>query len=180
NFPTVTVGPNVFAAAGSQVNLTATASDPDNDPLRISWVKSATSAGSLWLFGWMLNTLFPDATGNPFTFAAPSPARTVTVPYDASVADGRGGGAHGRKFVTVSASPTPGQPPSGTLTVSPTDAAPGSTITVKFPVTDPDSGKGRKNARPVAWDLWVGKKNGTSGTCCLTGTSASVTLNDAE
>ena len=39
-FPTLTMGPDVFAAAGSQVNLTANASDPDNDPLRMSWTRT--------------------------------------------------------------------------------------------------------------------------------------------
>ena len=43
-FPTLSVGPDVFAAAGSQVNLTADASDPDNDPLRMSWTRSYASS----------------------------------------------------------------------------------------------------------------------------------------
>ncbi|MBI3695884.1 MAG: S8 family serine peptidase [Acidobacteria bacterium] len=171
NFPTVTMGPDVFAAAGSQVNLTATASDPDSDTLRMAWAKSV-STGTQWLFGWMLNSLFPNPTGSPVSFTAPSLARTATVPYDASVADGRGGGAHGRDYLTVSPAPSPGQPPSGTLTVSPTDAPAGSTISVNFPATDPEGG-------PVAWDLWVGMQNGASGVCCYTGSSASVTLNNA-
>ena len=41
NFPVLTLEPDVFASAGSQVNLTATASDPDNDPLRMVWVSSS-------------------------------------------------------------------------------------------------------------------------------------------
>src|SRR5881396_1494593 len=114
---------NVFASAGSQVSLTATASDDDpNDTLRMSWAKSSPDTGSLWLFGWMLNSIFPNPTGSSPSFTAPSLARTATVPYDVSVADGRGGGAHGREYVTVSPAQNPGQPPSGTLKVTPTDA----------------------------------------------------------
>ncbi len=170
NFPTLTVGPDIFVSSGSTVNLTATASDADNDPLRLAWVKATPSVGNSWLFGWMLNSVFPNPTGSPFTFTAPSLARTATVPYGASVADGRGGSAQGRTNVTVL--PTnPGLPPSGTLTVSPTDAPPGSTITVNFPATDPDGGQ-------VAWDIWVGMNQAATGTCCFTGSSTSVRLND--
>src|SRR5438094_8149634 len=75
NFPTLTMGSSVFASAGSQVNLSASASDPDNDPLRMAWAKSAGS-GSTWLFGAMLNTLFPNPSGSSVSFTAPSLART--------------------------------------------------------------------------------------------------------
>src|SRR5437667_2594212 len=171
NFPVLSMGPNVSVAAGGQVNLTASVADADNDPLRMVWTKSA-NAGSLWLFGSMLNSLFPNASGSSVSFTAPSPARTALMAYDASVADGRGGGAHGRDYVTVSPSANPGQPPSGTLTVSPTAAPAGSTITVSFPATDPEGG-------PVSWDLWIGQKSGASGSCCFSGSSTTVTLNDA-
>jgi subtilisin family serine protease len=78
NFPTLTVGQDVFAPAGGQVTLTATASDPDNDPLRMAWSKSV-STGTTWLFGWALGTLFPDPFGSSFSFAAPSITRAATV-----------------------------------------------------------------------------------------------------
>ena len=171
NFPTIAIGPDVFASAGSQVNLTATASDPDNDPLRLAWVKSGSSTGSLWLFGWMLNSLFPNPSGNSVSFPAPSLARTALATYDASTADGRGGSDHGRNYVMVSPTQASGDPPSGTLLVSPTDAPAGSTISVTFPATDPDGGT-------VAWDFWIGQKYGASGSCCYTGTTASVQLNN--
>ncbi len=170
NFPVLTVGPDVFASAGSPVNLTASASDLDNDPLRLVWVNSGGS-GSLWLFGSMLGSLFPSPSGSSLSFAAPALARTATISYDASVADGRGGSAHGRDYVTVSPAASPGLPPSGTLTVSPTDAPAGSTITVNFPATDPEGG-------PVAWDLWVGQYVGAGGWCCFTGSSTTVTLSN--
>jgi thermitase len=168
NFPTVTTGPDVFASGGSQVNLTATATDPDNDSLRTAW-SPAASRRTQWLFGWMLSLIFPSLN----TFAAPSIARTATVPYDVSVADGRGGGARANssEYATVLPVLSPGQP-TGSLTVSPTDAPVGSTITVRFPV------KTSKNGQ-VGWDLWIGQQYATSGTCCFTGTSATFTLSTA-
>src|SRR5206468_9432376 len=96
------------------------------------------------------------------SFTAPSIARTATVPYDVSVADGRGGSAQGLTYVTVAPVANPGLPPSGTLTVSPTDAPPGSTLTVSFPTTEPGQ---------VAWDMWLGTKYAVTGVCCFTGSS---------
>jgi subtilisin family serine protease len=46
DFPTVTMGPDAWAAAGATVNLSATASDPDGDALRTSWARSVSTAGS--------------------------------------------------------------------------------------------------------------------------------------
>ena len=172
-FPTLTLGPDVFAAAGSQVNLAANASDPDNDPLRMSWAKSGDT-GSQWLFGSVLNSLFPNASGNSVSFTAPSPARTAMASYEASVADGRGGGAHGRDYVTVSPSPSPGLPPSVTLTVTTTDPLIFPvTASVSFPATDPEGGS-------VSKDLWIGQRNFASGACCYSGSSTtSVQLSGA-
>lgn len=167
NFPVLGMGPDVVASAGSQVTLTATASDPDNDPLRMTW--STASAQSQWLFGWMLSSIFPPSGG--ISFAAPPVARTVTVGYDVSVADGRGGSAQGREYVTVLPAPSLGQPPSGALSVSLTNALAGSTITVNFPVTDPEKSQ-------TGWDLWIGTKYAARGTCCFTGGSTTVTLNN--
>jgi subtilisin family serine protease len=171
NFPTLAMGPDVFAPAGGKVNLTTTVSDADNDPLRVSWTRSAnTGLSSQWLFGWMLNSIFPNLGGTAVSFTAPSLARTVTIPYDAAVADGRGGSAQGRQWVTVLPA-SAGQAPSGTLTVSPTDAPAGSTITVNFPVTASKNGQ-------VGWDLWLNTLNAARGACCFTGNSTTVTLNN--
>ncbi len=168
-FPTLTIGPDVFAPAGSPVNLTANVSDPDSDPLRVAWAKSGSTA-SQWLFGWMSSQLFPNASGSSVSFIAPSPARTAIASYDASVADGRGGGAHGRDYVTVSPAPSPGLPPSVTLTVTTTDPSTFPvTASVSFPATDPEGG-------PVGKDLWIGQSNGGSGACCYTGSTTSVEL----
>jgi subtilisin family serine protease len=170
NFPILAMGPDVLASAGSKVNLTAAVSDPDNDPLRVSWARSAdTGLSSMWLFGWMLNSIFPNLGGSSVSFTAPSLARTAIVPYDAAVADGRGGSAEGREWVTVSPG-SAGKAPSGALTVSPTVAPAGSTITVSFPVTASKNGQ-------VGWDLWLATQNSAHGACCFTGTSTTVTLN---
>ena len=61
----------------------------DNDPLRVSWTRADTGLSSHWLFGWMLNSVFPNVGGSSVSFAAPSLARTAIIEYDASVADGR-------------------------------------------------------------------------------------------
>ncbi len=167
NFPVLTMGPNVVAAAAGQVKLTATASDPDNDPLRMAWSTSSTQ--TQWLLGWMLNAIFPPSGGSAFT--APPVARTATVGYDVSVADGRGGSVQGRQYVTVLPPASSGQPPSGALSVSPTSGPAGSTITVNFPVTDPENSQ-------TGWDLWIGMKYAARGACCFTGGSTTVTLTD--
>ena len=165
-FPVLTMGPNVFASSGSLVSLTATASDPDNDPIRMAWSNMGTQ--SEWLFSWMINSIFPPTGGSSFT--APSLARTTTVPYAVSVADGRGGSAQDRTYVTVAAASKPGAPPSGTLTVSPTDAPVGRALTVSFPTTEPGQ---------VAWDLWAATKFAVTGVCCFTGSSTTVTFTNA-
>jgi len=171
-FPTLTIVPDVFAPAGSPVNLTADVSDPDNDPLRTAWARSGDT-GSQWLFGWMSSQLFPNASGSVVSFIAPSPARAAIVSYDASVADGRGGGAHSRDYVTVSPAPSPGLPPSVTLTVTTTDPSIFPvTAFVSFPATDPEGGQ-------VGKDLWIGQRNGASGGCCYTGPTTSVQLDSA-
>jgi subtilisin family serine protease len=163
NFPTLTMAPDVVASAGSKVNLTAAAVDADNDALRMAWLAIA-SRRSQWLFGWMLSLIFP----NTNAFTAPALARTATVPYDISVSDSRGGGTSGRQYLTVSAGLTPVQP-SGTLTVSPTEAPAGTKITASFAT------RNSKNAQ-TGWDLWIGQKSAAIGTCCFTGTSATFTL----
>ncbi len=173
NFPALSTGADVFASAGSQVSLATTVSDLDNDPLRLVWLKNSPTVAAVWLFGSMLDTLFPNPSGDTVSFPAPTLARTATISYDVSVADGRGGGAHGREYVTVSPAPSPGLPPSGTMTVSPTDAPAGSTITVSFTATDPEG------AGPVMWDLWVSQRGGASGGCCFIGSPTTVTLSNA-
>ena len=163
NFPVVTSVQNVFANAGDTVNLTATASDPDNDPLRMVWGSSAPNTNSLWLLGWMLQGVFPSANGGPVSFQAPALAHSVTAPYAVSVSDGRGGSASSKLYATILPSASPGLPPAGNLTVSPATGPVGTTVSVNFSATDPEGG-------PVAWDLWQSALGGGFGMCCYTGT----------
>jgi subtilisin family serine protease len=169
-FPTLTVGADVTAAAGEQITLSASPSDPDNDQLRNAWAPLPSDA---WLFGIRLSSLFPSPSGNPFTFTAPTLARDATVPYLAAVADGRGGSAQGTTNVTVLQSPLPDQPPAGALSVSPASGPVGTVVTVNFPVTDPEGGL-------VLWDVRTAQRNATSGLCCLSGSSYPLTLNTAS
>lgn len=165
-FPTLTMGPNVFAASGGPVNLTATASDPDGDATRMAW-GNLVSTGSQWLFGYELTQLFP----NTASYTAPSLARTATVPNYAGVADGRGGGASGVSYVTVSSSASPGGAPFGSLSVPATGTV-GIPVVITFNRTDPEGG-------PVYWDLWASGNGGANGICCYSGSSTSVTFGAA-
>jgi subtilisin family serine protease len=171
NFPVVTGVSNVVANAGDTVSLTATASDPDNDPLRMVWSSSVPNQSSLWLMGWMLNTIFPAPTGTSLSFQAPPLARTAMAPYAVSVSDGRGGGVTAQAYATILPTTAAGQPPAGSLTVSPTTGPVGTVVTVNYPVIDPEGGS-------TGWDLWQSGV-GAFGRCCLTGTSFSFPLNSA-
>jgi subtilisin family serine protease len=169
-FPTLTVSPDVTAAAGDLVTLSTSASDPDGDALRTSWARLSPNA---WLFGFELTTLFPSPTGNPFSFTVPSLGRDGFMGYQAAAADGRGGGAVGSAFVVASANPGAGQPPFGTLSVNPSTGSTGTTVTVTYPATDPEGG-------PILWELSAAERNATSGWCCFSSPSVLVTLNDAS
>jgi subtilisin family serine protease len=166
-FPSVTVGPDAFVNAGGTVSFTQTASDPDGDTLRSVVGRGPVSTGSAWLFGYELTQLFPSTV--PFT--APSLARTGAMPYDTSVSDNRGGGASGRNWAVVAPSATPGGSPSGVLTV-PATASVGANVTISFTATDPEGG-------PVAWEVWYSGAGGSSGLCCLLGTSYTRTFSSA-
>jgi Subtilase family/PKD domain len=177
-FPTVAMGPDVFADSGGNVTLGAVASDPDNDPLRMSWARSSEIGMSTqWLFGWMLDSVFPNLDGSSASFTAPSLSRAVTIQYAAAVADGRGGSAHDLQYVTVLPGQNAAQIPTGSLTVSPLDASAGSTITVSFSANASKRGGPPKTGQEGGWDLWLGTSNAAYGYCCFTGESTTVTLN---
>jgi subtilisin family serine protease len=169
-FPSLTVSPSTTASAGSLVTLSASASDPDADPLRTMWMRSPISA---WLLGVELSNLFPSPSGNPFSFTAPALARAGTVPYLAVAADGRGGSAQGVTAVTVSPSAGAGLPPAGTLSVSPTSGPVGTVVTINYPVTDPDGG-------PVLFDVRINQKGSGSAACCFSSSPLTATLNTAS
>ena len=114
-FPSVTVGPDVFTTGGGTIAFSQTSSDPDGDPLRTATGRGAFSPSGGWMVENMARQLFPLTASAPFT--APSLARMVAVPYATSVADGRGGGASARNWAVVSPVASPGGAPSGTLTV---------------------------------------------------------------
>jgi subtilisin family serine protease len=175
-FPSITTGPDFFVSSGNGVSLSENATDPDPGDvtgLRTLWEKSVPTPGwSGWLLSSMESYIFPDVIGSSLSFSAPSLARAALVSYDVSVADNRGGSAHGRQLVTVYPASNPGSPPTGTLSLSATSAPVGSTITVNFPVTDPEG----TNTR---WELTaMGLRSGMS-TCCMSGPSRSIQFSQA-
>ncbi len=174
-FPTLNATGNLTLAAGTTGTLTATASDPDNDPLRIQWLKNNLLSPGNWLMSVVMNQFFPNPGSNTsFSLTAPSFARTATVGYSSAVADGRGGSAQGSGgYVTVLPSFLPGQPPSGTMSVTPTDAPAGSTFTINVPVTDPEG-------KPVLWDFRENYKGGWSSQCCYSTSPLTFSLSTAD
>jgi hypothetical protein len=169
NFPTIAPIANAFVNAGSTVNLTANASDPDNDPLRMAW--SSQNLAQLGLFGYMSNSIFPQANGSAVSFQAPAVSRAAVGTYSVSVADGRGGGDSKAAYATIQPSASAVANLNGSLSVSPTSGPVGTNVTVNFPVTDPLGGA-------VAWDLWQ-SSGGAFGRCCLTGSSYTIPFTTA-
>jgi subtilisin family serine protease len=167
-FPAISPIVNAFANAGSTVSLTAAASDPDNDLLRMEW--ATRSLGQLGLFGYMAEPIFPAPAGNTVSFQAPAVARTVVGTYAVSVADGRGGSHSQIAYATIQPSASAVALLSGSLSVSPASGPVGTNVTVSFPVTGQNG--------PVAWDLWQ-TSGGIVGSCCLTGSSAAIPFNTA-
>lgn len=159
NFPVLGAPVRVVRSAGSLVTLSATASDPDGDTLGYQWGKPL---GRL-LYGVAMNRALPPgnfnpsiAETNPYTFTAPSLAITATSEYKALVNDGRGGSAAATTWVTFQASPTPGQPPAGQITVTPTSGPPGTLVRATYSGSDPEGG-----------DLYWSSISSFQGTCCL-------------
>ena len=142
-FPVLSAPARVVRSAGVPVTLSATASDPDGDTLAYQWGKPLRNL----LYGIAMNRVLPPgnfnpsiAETNPYTFTAPSLALTATSEYKALVNDGRGGSAAASTFVTFLASPTPGQPPVGQITVTPTSGPPGTQVRVTYSGLDPEGG----------------------------------------
>jgi subtilisin family serine protease/uncharacterized protein with FMN-binding domain len=176
NFPTVSGVSNVTASAGTPINMVASASDPDGDPIRMMWARGPFNAvpgsTSLWLLGYMLNSIFPTTAGGSVSFTAPSVGTTAMATYSVGAADGRGGAASAVGYTTIQPSAGANQPPSGTLSVSPTTGPVGTTLAINFPLSDPLHGA-------TAWDVWQTGLGGGFGWCCQTGTSFNLPINQA-
>ena len=170
-FPTISTPEHVARYGGTPVTLSATTSDPDGDTLKHQWAKPHHTS----LVGNMINHLFgpgsvypPVVNSNPYNFTVPPLARTATVPYLAFVNDGRGGSARSETLVTILASPTPGQPPRGTVVVTPDSGPPGTVVNVSYSGSDPEGGT-------MLWGYF-----GAGGVCCYsTLQSFNVTLSSA-
>lgn len=157
-FPTLVPGDNLEVMPGASVDLSGSlqAMDADGDPLRVLHGRGQPADRPAWLIGAQAEQVFPQTT--PYT--APLLARAYSMPYFTSVADGRGGGATASRWVTVNASTSLGQAPTGSLML-PAQAAVNEPITLDFPTQDPDGG-------PVVWERWVAGGNNAMGACCFT------------
>lgn len=170
-FPVVSAPASIFAGPGQSVTLQATGSDPDGDPVTSTWSKTRYETGG-WIVGRMIDAIFPAAAAVDGSFTAPAASSPVTVSWIVASSDGRGGSAMARTDVTVGASPSPGRAAEGTLAVTPATAPAGSTVTIDYPVLDPEGG-------PVLWDAVVNSKNGSAASCCFSGPSAVVSFPNA-
>ncbi len=163
-FPTLTLGPDVYASSGGNVTVTASASDADGDPLRFAW-GTGFNVGQSWMLGWMANQIFPVASGNGASFTAPIVGRPALAPYQVSVSDSRGGGATDTLYVVVNPASLLIGPPTGSFSAPVVSAPAGSTLTFNFSPVDPD-GMG-----PAMFDIFASHKDGLSGWCCFGGPS---------
>lgn len=163
-FPTLSMGPDKFVNGGETVDFSPVIFDPDNDPTRSASSRGTIGPNAAWLFGWQANQIFP----NTLPFSAPYVARIAEMPYDISVADNRGGGATGRNWAVVSQAANHGRPPTGLLNVPQTGEV-GSPVPVSFAAVDPEGAA-------VRWDLWASGNSSSSGLCCLTGSSSTLTF----
>ncbi|OLD69449.1 MAG: hypothetical protein AUI45_07625, partial [Acidobacteria bacterium 13_1_40CM_2_56_11] len=161
NFPAVSPLSNITANSGDQISLTASGSDPDNDPLTLGWAPLVSGSA---IYAQQLNNIFPTPplNTNPVLFTAPSLARLAFAKYVVSVADGRGGSALAESIVEVLANPNHGLPPAGVFTVSSNSIATGGSVNLNFKLTDPEG------QSPMYWQAWFLSSNVWGEMCCLT------------
>ena len=161
NFPAISPLSNITANSGDPISLTASGSDPDNDPLTLGWAPLVSGSA---IYAQQLNNIFPTPplNTNPVLFTAPSLARLAFAKYVASVADGRGGSASAESIVEILANPNHGLPPAGVFTVSSNSIASGGSVNLNFKLTDPEG------QSPMYWQAWFLSSNVWGEMCCLT------------
>ncbi len=161
NFPAISPLSNITANSGDPISLTASGSDPDNDPLTLGWAPLVSGSA---IYAQQLNNIFPTPplNTNPVSFSAPSLARLAFAKYVASVADGRGGSASAAAIVEILANPNHGLPPAGAFTVSSNSIATGGSVNLNFRLTDPEG------QSPMYWQAWFLSANVWGEMCCLT------------
>ncbi|WP_101477020.1 PKD domain-containing protein [Candidatus Nitrosotalea bavarica] len=90
--PVVKVNPDQVVDEGTQVSLTGTATDQDNDPLTLSWGQYSGSSVQLSSI---------DTTSTSFVAPSVSPGQTAILLFVFSADDGHGGKASAMSQVTV-------------------------------------------------------------------------------
>lgn len=117
--PVVKVNPDQVVDEGTQVSLTATATDQDNDPLTIAWGQYSGSSVQLYS---------TTTTNTSFIAPAVTPGQTAVLLFVFTADDGHGGKAAAMTKVTVKSTH---QDP----TVTCQDAAVNSNTLVRLPVS---------------------------------------------
>ncbi len=144
NFPTYTNVSNPRVASGATVQFVATANDADGDTLRFSPFLVNSGPGGCavrsGVLGRMLARVFPESVPNGGTFTAPRLAYPGVTNYVVSVSDRRGGNDSIVSYVDVGPSPTPGSPPTATLSVTPLSGPGNIPLNATVNGSDPNDG----------------------------------------
>lgn len=144
SFPTLSLGPYPSVTAGTPITLDIPASDADSDLLTKKWYDNDAWT---WLVGMELPYIFRTWGTPPLTFNAPVVSRLILMNYVASVNDGRGGSDMAPFYLTLLPTPGGDQPPLGTLTVTPLEGPPGTSVNIHFDATSPYTSD-------IWWDNW--------------------------
>jgi hypothetical protein len=113
------------------VQLSVTASDPDNDPLTYTWTQEPASPAGAFT---------STSTSNP-TWTSPTVTAATRFTLRVTVSDNKGGSVQGE--VEVDVAPPPAQNRAPTLTAGPTSSAPSvngqQSVTLAVSASDPDN-----------------------------------------